>query len=198
MYKHTIISLALMQATALTISEEFDDFEDLGFFDVPDCADEKPARWLPAESTGVENPEVEIACNSDDEENGFRNCDCVPSRMVDWDTDPDYMADMPPGTDGKPIEDFENNKFPNGEFHLVFNSREFQALDHGTKMDMLWKQLTKVKKVKCQDWNKLWKNFEQNPIYSFKLIDKNRLTDGYSNKLQQEQEQRGYGDEMII
>ena len=53
MYKHTIISLALMQATALTISEESDDFEDLGFFDVPNCTDDEPARWLQAESTGV-------------------------------------------------------------------------------------------------------------------------------------------------
>ena len=79
------------------MSEEFEDFED---WDIPDCTDDEPARWLPAESTGVENPEAEKACDSDDEENGFRTCDCVPPRMVKWDTDPSMQTDMTPlGTD---------------------------------------------------------------------------------------------------
>ena len=68
-------------------------------------------------------------------------------------------------------------------------------------MDMLWDQLTKVKKVKCQDWNKLWKNFLQNPNTSFKRVEKSstRLSEGYSKgKLKKEQERRGYGDEMVI
>jgi hypothetical protein len=51
-------------------------------------------------------------------------------------------------------------------------------------MDMLWDQLTKVKKVKCQDWNKLWKNFLQEPNASFKKVEKTstRLGGNYSKK----------------
>ena len=51
-------------------------------------------------------------------------------------------------------------------------------------MDMLWDQLTKVKKVKCQDWNKLWKNFLQDPNASFKKVERTstRLSEGYSKK----------------
>ena len=66
-------------------------------------------------------------------------------------------------------------------------------------MDMLWDQLTKVKKVKCQDWNKLWKNFLQEPNTSFKKVEKTstRLGENYSKKkLKKEIERRGYGDEM--
>ena len=87
MYKYYLISLALMQAFALSIGEE----EDSG---VPQCTDDEPAAWLPEDSTGFENPETENTCNSDDEDNGFRNCDCVPPRLVRWDTDANMKTDI--------------------------------------------------------------------------------------------------------
>ena len=50
--------------------------------------------WLPEESTGVVNPEAEGACDSDDADNNFQNCDCVPARLVKWDTDSEMRTDM--------------------------------------------------------------------------------------------------------
>ena len=38
-------------------------------------------------------------------------------------------------------------------FEEFFNSDEYQALEHSDKMDLLWAQLTKVPKVKCQDFD---------------------------------------------
>lgn len=63
----------------------------------------------------------------------------------------------------------------------MFNTREYQKLDHGIKMDMMWNQLTKVKKVKCQDFEKLWKNFLQEPNFSFKKVanSNKRLGESY-------------------
>ena len=66
-------------------------------------------------------------------------------------------------------------------------------------MDMLWSQLTKVKKVKCQDWNKIWKNFLQNPSKSFKKLTKTakRTSEDNETSLSKEQEKVGFGDEMM-
>ena len=63
----------------------------------------------------------------------------------------------------------------------------------------MWTQLTKIKKVKCQDFEKLWKNFLQEPNFSFKKVAKSnkRLGPEYlQNSLPREQEKRGWGDEM--
>ena len=35
-------------------------------------------------------------------------------------------------------DQLENNSLQNSDFHLVFNSREYQKLDHGEKMEMMW------------------------------------------------------------
>ena len=42
----------------------------------------------------MQNPEDEGECDSDDELNNFENCDCVPARMIKWDTDPIRKTDM--------------------------------------------------------------------------------------------------------
>ena len=77
--------------------------------------------------------------------NDFSDCDCVPPRLVEWDSDANMMTDMSElGTDKLA----HRGLYKNG-FHLIFNSREYQALDHDVKMKMMWEQLTKVKKVKC-------------------------------------------------
>ena len=84
------------------------------------------------------------------ENNDFDNCECVPSRMVRWDEDLDLITSLGPlntnqNTRGRFLND--------GEFKQIFNTREFEALDHNTKMTMMWDQLTKIRKVKCQDWS---------------------------------------------
>ena len=57
---------------------------------------------------------------------------------------------------------------------------------------MLWKQLLKVRKAKCQDWVKIWRNFQQDPNQSFKIISKIHRRD-----LDSENKKRGFGDEMM-
>ena len=42
----------------------------------------------------MQNPEDEGECDSDDELNNFENCDCVPARMIKWDTDAIRKTDM--------------------------------------------------------------------------------------------------------
>ena len=66
-------------------------------------------------------------------------------------------------------------------------------------MDLIWTQLTKIKRVKCQDFEKLWKNFLQEPNFSFKKVapSNKRLGERYlANTLPKEQEKKGWGDEM--
>ena len=94
MLKNYLISLALVQSLALNLGQEEEiDFED-DDLDIPQCTDEDPAKWLPEESTGVENPEIEKECDSDNEANDWKGCGCVPPRMVKWDTDENMKTSM--------------------------------------------------------------------------------------------------------
>ena len=63
---------------------------------------------------------------------------------------------------------------------------------------MLWDKLMVIQKTKCQDWDKIWRNFQQNPLLSFKKIGKplDRFKSKYDTE--KEIEKNGYGDEMII
>ena len=134
MLKYYLISLALVQSLALNLGQEEDiDVED-DEFDIPVCTDEDPAKWLPEESTGVENPEIEKECDSDDEEKGFKGCGCVPPRMVKWDTDENMKTSMDLLGDGP----LANRGISTRDFHTVFNSREYQELTHDLKMKMMW------------------------------------------------------------
>ena len=119
----------------------------------------------------------------------------MPPRLVKWDNDPDMKADI----SELGVEKLKNKRLDNDNFFQLFNSREYQKLDHSKKMDLMWTQLTKVKKVKCQDFEKLWKNFLQEPNHSFKKVgpSNNRLGPKYlQKKLFKEQEKIGWGDEM--
>ena len=191
MYAYSLLSFAFLAASAFDMDDDWDAWlEDLRV-----CDDKDPAVWLPETSTGVENPEAAGACDSDDAANDFQDCECVPARTVKWDTDPDMMTDMTPLNKTQ----IKNKQLQNDKFHMIFNSREYQALSHETKMEMLWDQLTKVKKVKCQDWEKIWKNFLQNPNHSMKKVthSEDRLSGWYRrNQLKREQERKGFGDEM--
>ena len=77
--------------------------------------------------------------------------------------------------------------------HQIFNTPNYQVLDRETKMEMLWEQLMKVRKVKCQDWDKIWRQFQQNPELSFKKLQK-----PHKRKVDKENEKKGFGDEMMI
>ena len=58
----------------------------------------------------------------------------MPARFIDWDSDPKYMTDM----SLLELEGELASPWLSGNFHRIFNTREYQALDHGTKMEMLW------------------------------------------------------------
>ena len=114
MLRYSQISLLFLQASALNLAQEEGS-------DIPQCTEDDPAIWLPEESTGLVNPETQGACDSDDADNDFQNCDCVPPRLVKWDTDAEMMTDMSElGTDR-----LANRGLSNNDFHLVFNSREY-------------------------------------------------------------------------
>ena len=51
---------------------------------------------MPETSTGVVNPEAAGACDSDDAENDWQDCECIPPRMIKWDKDPDFKTDLSP------------------------------------------------------------------------------------------------------
>ena len=121
MLKNYLISLALVQSLALNLGQEEEiDFED-DDLDIPQCTDEDPAKWLPEESTGVENPEIEKECDSDNEANDWKGCGCVPPRMVKWDTDENMKTSM----ELLGVDQLANRGLSNDEFHTVFNSREY-------------------------------------------------------------------------
>ena len=76
-----------MQASALYLEDESNS-------EIQQCSSDEPVRWITGSIPDVQNPEDEIECSSDDEQNNFENCGCVPARMVKWDTDPDRKTDM--------------------------------------------------------------------------------------------------------
>ena len=85
MLRNSLIGLILVQASAINLAQE----ENL-----PQCSSDDPVQWLPLTSTEIENPEIERQCEIDDAENDFQDCDCIPARMIEWDTDPDMMTDI--------------------------------------------------------------------------------------------------------
>lgn len=186
MKSYSLLSFAILAANAI----------ELGYELPTDTCANNLAFWLPeGTDTGVSNPEDAGRCTRADAANGFADCMCVPAGLINWDRDDDYKTDMGP----LGVTSLTNSGLVNSRWHLVMNSREFQALDHQTKMDMLWDQLTKVRKVKCQDWDDLWKNFHQNPLNSIKKPEDSdvRLSRRYKRRqLKREQEQVGWGDEM--
>ena len=91
------------------------------------------------------------------------------------------------------LENQEIRKREYRDNHQIFNTPNYQELDREVKMEMLWDQLMKVRKVKCQDWDKIWRNFQQNPELSFKKVQKPN-----KRKVDKENEKKGFGDEMMI
>ena len=164
--------MILMHAFALHLEDENNS-------EIQQCSSDEPVRWITGSIPDVQNPEDEIECNSDDEQNNFKHCGCVPARMVKWDTDTNRKTDM----SLLGVSQVANKKYQNGKFHQMFNTREYQALNHSQKMEMMWDQLTKIRKVKCQDIKRLWRNFQQNPNLSFKRLFKSekRLSESYIN-----------------
>ena len=98
MIKYSLLSIMLMHASAMKVTEDSvqqddgfserhhwdswddwdddwsdweDDWSDWEDEVLPQCSADDPAQWLPESSTGVENPEAERACDSDDEDNNF-------------------------------------------------------------------------------------------------------------------------------
>ena len=85
MLRNSLLGLILGQASAINLAQE----EDL-----PQCSLDDPAQWLPSIPTEIDNPEIERQCEPEDAENNFQDCDCIPARMIEWDTDPDMMTDI--------------------------------------------------------------------------------------------------------
>ena len=143
-------------------------------------------NWLPATDVNLQNPEQ--ACTEEDAANDWADCDCIPGRheIVDWVFDADLRTDITDLDD----ETITQKEYRNG--HQIFNTPNYQVLDRHRKADMLWKQLLKVRKAKCQDWVKIWRNFQQDPNQSFKIISKIQKR-GVDN----ENKKRGFGDEMM-
>ena len=54
----------------------------------------------------------------------------MPARLVDWDSDPKYMTDVTL----LDVDELATPWLSNANFHKIFNTREYQALDHGKKM----------------------------------------------------------------
>ena len=100
----------------MTLSQELEMPEE-----VPECTFEAPAQWLPEQETDVQNPEATGACTRDDADNEFQNCDCVPARLVDWDSDPN----MRPDRSVLGVERLANGGIDNRDFFQLFNSREY-------------------------------------------------------------------------
>ena len=86
MYRYSHISFAILKASAVQINIESNS-------DLPQCTWDDTARWLPKYSISV-SPEVERECHSADAENNFEDCDCIPSRLINWDTDANMMTDL--------------------------------------------------------------------------------------------------------
>ena len=111
---------------------------------VGQCNDEwNPATWL---GTTDQEFELEKPCASLEDE----DCDCFTEGMVDWDL-------------GRSPENY-------------FNSDEYQDQEREVKLAQLWDQLTGVPRgfdeaiparVKCQNFDDLWKHFPQGPGRSF-------------------------------
>ena len=58
----------------------------------------------------------------------------MPARFVDWDDDPKYMTDVTL----LDVDELASPWLSKENAHRIFNTREYQALDHGTKMKMMW------------------------------------------------------------
>ena len=152
MYKLQTTTFLLLQANAITT-----------LLQQSQCNSDIES-WLPATDTNVQNPEQ--ACTEEDAANDFADCDCIPGRheIVDWVFDLELRTDITDLDDQTIVKsEYRNN-------HQIFNTPNYQVLNRQRKADMLWKQLLKVRKVKCQDWEKIWRNFEQDPKQSFKLL----------------------------
>ena len=111
--------MILMQASALYLEDGNDSA-------IQQCSSDDPVRWITGSIPDVTNPEDEGACISEDELNNFEDCDCVPARMVKWDTDSDKKTDM----SLLGVSQVANRKYQNRNFHQMFNTREYQALNH--------------------------------------------------------------------
>ena len=89
MQKYFRASLVIVQAFALKITSD-------ETTEITQCPSTDPALWLAGPATDFVNPEEERECDTEDEQNDFSECSCVPAFLVDWDKDPKYKTDITP------------------------------------------------------------------------------------------------------
>ena len=140
--------------------------------EIPECVD-SIASWLePTDPLPEYN--LEVPCTSLDEST-WDTCDCLPTAFVNW--------------DGNDCGRQGNRQCPPETY---FNSPEYQLLDGVDKMEQLWTQLIEESptKVKCQNFNDMWKHFQQDPGPSMVFVG-DEMNNGRNNIRQKLVHQQG-------